>query len=677
MENFNLIIIFCAVLFLGLVALDIYWILKWRKLKNIHKEIVSKLEFAPKHKVIIKKAVVKPLINLISVIVIGGIGFWGYTQITPKIISSTPATEGIWESYSKPLEVYFNMPVDTSRLYVNMNPDIKGEWKFVPYLGIKRLSTYGYFEPQETLMPGQRVVVYITGIGRVGFRTESHEYGFVFDSVKLPEIVTTNPVNDSIEIDVNSKITLNLNKENEGNTNFSFKFAPEVEFSVEYPNSKQIIVKPTNPLDLSTEYLLQTFQQAKIINLNTKETLESENPILSHELKFSTKTEPLLRSYLPRGSTVKVDTLIKLKFVTDMVQESVATNFTTEPKIDGTITWDDSKTLIYTPTAPLEKETSYKVIVKNGIKNTAGIESENDINFEFKTIGFIRIQSTTPNNGEIKVSESADVRVSFNQEVDQASAQSKFSISPNISGQFSWDGNTLIFNPNGIFAFNTNYTVNLAPGIKSINGFDNTETLSFGFKTRTNEVIISMPLYYQPQYPVSFSCNIYAARMALAWKGYSTTVSGLIGEVGYDTRQDSNGKWLGDPNVNYVGNSDGTWGYGVHWLPVQKMFSNRGISTELKTGWNVADLARSIDNGKPVVIWRYNGTSADKNLVWGTPGIYAINGQHGGVVSGFRGTPQNPTALYINDPWFGLIWMDVNTFDYYWSRLGRVGLIVN
>ena len=168
MENFNLIIIFCAVLFLGLVALDIYWILKWRKLKNIHKEIVSKLEFAPKHKVIIKKAVVKPLINLMSVIVIGGIGFWGYTQITPKIISSTPATEGIWESYSKPLEVYFNMPVDTSRLYVNMNPDIKGEWKFVPYLGIKRLSTYGYFEPQETLMPGQRVVVYITGIGRVG-----------------------------------------------------------------------------------------------------------------------------------------------------------------------------------------------------------------------------------------------------------------------------------------------------------------------------------------------------------------------------------------------------------------------------------------------------------------------------------------------------------------------------
>ncbi len=675
MDNYFQIIILCSILFTLLVCINIFWFVSYKK--NLKQKLKLDLETNFKAKWLNKRMLLKIIINLFGLIIVGALGVIGYTQITPKIIASTPETEGVWESYSKPIEVYFNTPVDTSRLYVNINPEIKGEWKFVPFLGIRRLSTYGYFVPEESLLPNKRIVVYITGIGRIGFRSESHEYGFVFDSVKLPEITSTNPTNDSKEVEVNTKITLNLNKELQGNSEFSFKSIPEVEFEVEYSSSKQIILTPKTNLELSTEYLIQTFQQAKVINLLNKETFETENPILTHELKFSTKTEPLLRSYLPRGSTVKVDTPIKLKFVTDMNKESVESNFSTEPHIDGTISWDDSKTLVFTPSNVLDKETSYKVIVKKGIKNTASIESENDINFEFKTIGFVRIQSTSPQNNEVKVSESSDIKVTFNQEVDHLSAQNNFRISPEISGDFSWEGNTLIFNPKSNLAFNTNYTVKLNPGVKSISGFDNIEELSFSFRSRTNEVTIAMPLYYQPQYPVSFSCNIYAARMALAWKGYSTTVSGLIGEVGYDTRQDSNGRWLGDPNINYVGNSDGSWGYGVHWLPVQKMFSNRGIYTELKTGWNVRDLARSIDNGKPVVIWRYNGTSQDRNLEWGTSGVYAINGQHGGVVTGFRGTPENPTAIYLNDPWFGLIWMDINTFDYYWSRLGRVGLVVN
>jgi len=185
-----------------------------------------------------------------------------------------------------------------------------------------------------------------------------------------------------------------------------------------------------------------------------------------------------------------------------------------------------------------------------------------------------------------------------------------------------------------------------------------------------------MPLYYQPQYPVSFSCNIYAAKMALAWKGYNTDISGLISEIGSDARQDSYGRWIGNPYVNFIGNGDGSWGYGTYWTALQKVFNNRGIATEVRTKWNLNELARSIENGHPVIIWRYNGTSQDRNLEWGSPGVYAINGQHGGVVTGFRGTIDNPTHFYLNDPWFGLIWMDRYTFDYYWSRLNRSALII-
>jgi len=214
------------------------------------------------------------------------------------------------------------------------------------------------------------------------------------------------------------------------------------------------------------------------------------------------------------------------------------------------------------------------------------------------------------------------------------------------------------------------------PGVKSIVGTDSTEQFYSVFLIRKNEVIISMPLYYQPQYPVSFSCNIYATMMGLAWKGYNTSATGLISELGNDASKNSSGQWLADPNKVFVGSADGFYGYGVYWNAIQRLYTSRGIKTEVHENWNLSSLAQSVQAGHPVEIWRYNGTSADYNLTWGTPGVYAINGQHGGVVTGFRGPASNPTAIYINDPWFGLVWMDSGTFDYYWSRLNRVGLVI-
>ena len=49
---------------------------------------------------------------------------------------------------------------------------------------------------------------------------------------------------------------------------------------------------------------------------------------------------------------------------------------------------------------------------------------------------------------------------------------------------------------------------------------------------------------------------------------------------------------------------------------------------------------------------------------------------HGGVVTGFTGPVEAPTSLYLNDPWFGPFWIDVGTFDYYWSFTNRMALIV-
>ncbi len=626
-----------------------------------------------------KKLWLKILVFLLFNIAIPGaityVAYQKYEKTTPTITKSTPSGEGVWSSYSKPLEVEFNVPVSTVRLSPKINPTLAGEWKWEPYYGTHALTTKGKFYPNESLFPGQRVVVYITGIRRAK-HNENHEAGFVFDSVKLPEINVSDPFNKSKDVSLETNIDLFLNKKDENLQNWKFEFSPKIDFEVRTISETQFQIDPALPFNQSEKYTLYVSRQAKRVNLENKETIEEDGYEVVNRIEFETPKEPLVKSFSPKGTGVKQDAKIRIRFEVPMIRENVETLFKITPSVEGTFGWEDDRILNFTPNTLLPKETSYKVSFPEGLESQGGGVSAKEISFEFVTIGAIQLQSSSPANAATRVNESTEIKITFDQEVDQTSAQSNFTISPNIGGNFRWEGNTMIFDPNNNLNFSTTYTVSLQPGIKSIYGIDSRDKFNFSFTTRSNQVTISLPIFYQPQ--PSFSCNIYATRMGLAWKGYNLDATAIIAELGYND-QNINGQWQGNPNTQYVGTYDGSWGYGVHWNPVKRLFDNRGLTTTLNVGWNTRDLARTIENGNPVIIWRYNGVSADYNLNWvAADGTYvnAINGQHGGVITGYRGTSDNPTQFQINDPWYGIIWMDAGVFDYYWSRLNRVGLVI-
>lgn len=653
--DFDIIIIASLLLLILNLAINILWIAKRSNISLVKRVLFTIILF------------IIPMALVIGV----------YISNTPNIQSSTPNTEGILKNYSEPVTVVFNVPVDSSRLTENVTPDIKGEWTWQPYFGISRLTRVGHFYPKETLFEGKRIVIYITGIGRIGFFNEGHEGGFVFDSAKLPEIVKVNPEHKSLDVAEDEEILLEFDKPLENLVHIKYKFSPEVEFNTETISDTTFKITPKDRWKLSTSYTLTVERQDNRVDLETNQVLENENPVVIHKYEFDTMKEPLISHFAPIGKDIKVNSEIKMLFYIDMDRGSVEDNFNISPQIEGSFKWVSDKALVYSPTSELPRGTAFTVVLNKDIKSRDGVIAGKDLTYNFETIGKVNITNHTPFNNEVKVSENTPIKITFNQEVDRASAESNFSITPSIAGSFIWEeNNTLTFVPSSKLLYDTRYYIAINPPVKSLYGLDSSDRFEFSFVTRRNEVIISMPLYYQPQYPVSFSCNIYASMMALAWKGYSTNASGLISEMGYDSSQDSQGRWLANPNQVYVGNSDGSWGYGAYWYAVQKLYSNRGIQTQVHEYWNVSALAKSIEAGRPVQIWRYNGTSQDRNIEWGTPGVYAINGQHGGVVTGFRGSSDNPTAFYINDPWFGLIWMDVGIFDYYWSRLNRVGLVI-
>jgi len=669
--DFDVYITVIVLILIALLLFNIYFLSK-----NVYRYIKSKERFKFKLRYLRHYIV---LINIAGILLVAGISVLIYTQPNPQIIRSTPVTEGTWEDYSKPIEIVFNLPVDRNRLNPNMNPLIKGRWEWEPYLGIERFTRVGKFYPEETLFPNERIVIYITGIARVGYRNEGHEGGIVLDSVAMPEVKATRPFNKKENVDINEEILVLLTKPIDNLADLNFKIEPKIDFDIKNETPTLIRLTPKTKLSQSTQYILTVQRAPKRVDLITNKELERDNFLDIHKISFTTIKEPFIKSITPKGNSVKADSSIRIRFETEMDKEIAESKISISPEVKGQFEWLDDRTLSLKPTEPLKKATKYTINIGSGLKSALGGSSERSLTHEFETVGKVKIASHSPSNGEIKVNINSNISITFDQEVDHASAQEKFSISPNVNGTFRWEGNTLTFDPDG-FGFATTYTVKFAPGIKSVYGLENDAELSFSFTTRSNEIIISVPWYAQVQNPVSFTCNITSAKMVLAWKGFSTYEAGLISELGYNAGWDNvNQRYMGNPYKEFVGSADGFWGYGVYWTALQRLFNNRGIATEIKSNWNIYDLARSIENGKPVIIWRYNGTSTNADLDWvASDGTYVdgIRGQHGGVVTGFRGTVDNPTQFYINDPWFGLIWMDAGTFDYYWSRLHRHGLII-
>lgn len=66
-----------------------------------------------------------------------------------------------------------------------------------------------------------------------------------------------------------------------------------------------------------------------------------------------------------------------------------------------------------------------------------------------------------PLSGATDIALDSNVFTYFNEPINKTSAQSGFSISPSVSGSFSWFGNSLVFNPENNLLCETNYTIQL------------------------------------------------------------------------------------------------------------------------------------------------------------------------------------------------------------------------
>lgn len=578
--------------------------------------------------------------------------------VRPFVASSLPAEGKHMSSAQQEIVIEFDTAVNPRNIKFNISPETKGKWTFedpMPVLGFVRKAR---FTPSVSIFPDQRVVVYVTGVKQWWMWGEGHEISVEFFSPKTPIIVETNPSKNGRNVPTKADIELHTDAPLGDFVKWDFELKPEVPFKVVYSNlNKKITLELEEELIQDGAYSLKVYRTSRSYKVPSGGDLEVGETEEAANFKFFTVSTPLVKSWSPKGDGVLVSNPLKVVFADNMDKASVEANFKLTPTMTGKVSWTDDKTFVFTPDGGFKKETSYAVSFAKAMKNAYGGLTSKDIALKFKTIGKVAVSGFSPVSGSYnRDPKSTNIAVSFNQEVDHASAQAHFTISPKPAGSFAWKGNTMYYYTAGKLAYSTKYTVRITAGVKTKYGLNSNRSFAYSFTTRNQIFTLNIPYYHQGG---TFNCNLAAARMALAYRRVYVSESQIKSWIGVGR----------NPNADWVDH------YGVHAGPVAG-FISRYRRTSVKYGWNIASLAREIEKGNPVIVWWYNRYSRPAGRFTLSGGYTGYKGMHSEVVRGFVGSSSSPVTFYTNDPWRGRLTYSASGFRSNWAYMGYVAIVV-
>lgn len=598
-----------------------------------------------------------------------------YLALAPKIVRMSPGENESGTALNRKIVIEFDRPVSRRKLNPTISPSMPGRWVYdqslIPNHMMRRLT----FVPGESLPPDTEFKISLDNVQNV--RRTSKEFSFVFRffTQESPKISRIEPGNNVKSVRPDTKIEVYLTAPNGNLSQINFEFTPKTSFKIKEDITKtHLTIIPEKPLSQGTEYQLSIFKADLVMSLTSNEVVKSGIEKLIYTDNFTTKEAVGVESFLPLGNRVTGKQPIIIKFTRPMIEREVIRNFSIFPLVEGTPNMIDKKTFEYSP-KKYDFNTSYTVKLSKGTHAADGSFLPDDLSHTFSTLGNVLVEKITPRNLTVGADPQTPIQIYFDQDVIAESAMTKFTISPNIGGKFSYEDKVLTFTPDKSLSLGTTYTVKIEKSVSSTEGPDTVEDFTSTFTTEPESVVLEVPMYLQQH---SLSCEAAALRMALAYRKIDVAEDPLIGQIGFDKTLHSKNIW-GDPQTGFVGSIDGRQmitGYGVYWKPISRVANEYRTSTDF-TGWTSKMILTEIKKGNPVILWSYssNGTPTS----WFTPlgsRIFAVAGEHAVVVTGYVGTVDNPTQIVVNDPLDGRNYWDSVLFTKKLSTFGGSGVVI-
>ncbi len=527
-----------------------------------------------------------------------------------------------------PLSLGFGQDVKPG-FKVALEPQIAGSWQQEStVLGVSGVS----FRPQQRFEAGRTYTVRIRQLKRSLTGAVLPDIIRTFKAQSPAAIASASPAVDAKAVGVKPRFTIKLASANRGVRQLQASLSPAIPLKLVSSDDQTFVWEPQTPLKQSTSY---TF-----VLEDTYQSQPAQRRLTS--IPFTTVSEPVITAARTGGYVTPGQT-IDITFDQPMETTDSAFHF----DVGGKGHWTDDHTYRYTPDA-LKPGTTYHYKIQAGLKSKAGGVLETDRPYQFATNGAVMASLGT--GGTVSVRSA--LRVSFDQPVNHASAESRFSISPAAAGKFAWSGNTMTFTPDGL-SHQTTYNYGIAAGVTPVWGLPGLAA-SRSFVTETQVVKLGVPAYKQAY---GRSCELSSLRMALSYRGIKVSDWDILMRVGYNPRaRDTTNNFWDNPNQMFVGRVDTvSWsqGYGVHAGPLAAAARSYGRNATAHFGINAAFIAGHIHAGNPVIF--YGHISPPKPDSWNSPSgvVQTTTSMHARIVYGVVGRPDAPTGFHIIDPWTG------------------------
>jgi len=180
---------------------------------------------------------------------------------------------------------------------------------------------------------------------------------------------------------------------------------------------------------------------------------------------------------------------IQITFPRNMDPVSTEDAITMVPDVDRIYIWPEKNQLTIYSGGPFIAETDYTIDISEVAKDLDGVALGNPFSFSFATES-ITVENTRPRNAELFVDYTqAQVTMWFNTYMIKSSVENAFSISPHVSGSFSWgsyysnEKTAITFTPHSTLSANTKYTITVDNTAKDLYGDNLKEPYSFSFIT--------------------------------------------------------------------------------------------------------------------------------------------------------------------------------------------------
>jgi uncharacterized protein YfaS (alpha-2-macroglobulin family) len=197
------------------------------------------------------------------------------------------------------------------------------------------------------------------------------------------------------------------------------------------------------------------------------------------------------------GERLDLSTPIQIQFDSDMDMDKTGGSFSlfaNGGSVPGQLTWEDARTLTFTPDSPLEPGTVYTATITEATSKD-GTSAQDIIELEFKTMETLAVAQVFPAQDTQEVDLNTSITVIFNHPVvpvtikeEQSKLPQPLKFEPEVQGKGEWvNSSVYVFQPDDILLSGTNYQVSVEAGIKDTlgNTLDNSFSWQFGTRAPT------------------------------------------------------------------------------------------------------------------------------------------------------------------------------------------------